>query len=97
MYRTAQPQPQFVKAVAGDKVHQAVAIYYYKNGITPAEAIDTLKASNYLVQLSGTTYKLQGSSVASILTGILIASPAKTKKLSPIDNGTTKEIPNIPA
>lgn len=97
MYRSAQPQPQFTKAVAGDKVHQAVSIYYYKNGVSPAEAIDTLKASNYLVQLAGTTYKLQATSVASILTGILIAGPAKTKKLAPIDNGTNKEIPNIPA
>jgi len=89
-------QAQFVKSVAGDSTHQAVAIYYHTKGVKPSEAIDTLKASNYLVRVAGTVYKLQASSVASILTGILIASPAKSKKLKPIDNGTSSTVPEIP-
>jgi len=89
-------QQPFVKAVAGDKAHQLVAIYYHNKGVTPAEAIDTLKASNYLVNLGGQVVKLQATSVASILTGIEIAKPAKNKKLSPIDNGTSASMPEIP-
>lgn len=92
-----QSPTQFIKAVPGDKIHQLVAIHYYNQGLSPAEAIDTLKASNYFVKVGGQVYKLQASNVASILTGILITKPAKNKKLHPVDNGASHDVPEIPA
>ena len=90
-----QAQP-YIKAVAGDRYHQLIAIYYFKQDVKPSEAVDTLKMSNYFVRMGGELVKLQASSVASILTGITIASPAKSKKLTPVNNGTDSTVPEIP-
>lgn len=57
------------KSIGGDQVHQKVALNYLKQNVTPSEAIKLLKESNYCVSIDGTTYKLQASSVASIMTG----------------------------
>jgi len=85
-----------IKAVSGDSVHQLVAIYYYKAGKSPAEVIEVLKESGYCVKHNNQIYSVQATSIASIMTGIAIANPAKNKKLSPIDNGTDKSVPAIP-
>ena len=84
-----------VKAMAGDSVHQLVAIYYFKQGVSPADVVATLKSSNYVVAIKGVQYHLQASSVASILTGLVIAHPSAKTKLSVVDNGTTPVVPVI--
>ena len=94
MYRNNQTSNS-IKATAGDAVHQTVAIYYYRQGIKPSEAIDILKASNYMVAVKGVQYHVQGSSIANILTGLTIAHPSAKTKLAVIDNGTSTMVPNI--
>ena len=89
-------QAQAIKAISGDSTHQRLAIYYYKKGVSPADAIKVFTQSNYQAIVGGVLYKIQATSIASIMTGIAIASPAKSKKLSPIDNGTDKPVPSIP-
>ncbi len=58
-----------IQAPGGDKIHQMVALSYLKAGISPADAIVTLKESNYVVSIKGQQYKLKASAVASIITG----------------------------
>lgn len=57
------------KAVGGDKTHQMVALSYMKQGTNPIDAMEQLKAANYVVSLNGSKYKIKASSVASIITG----------------------------
>jgi len=88
-------QPQYVKATAGDRAHQLVAISFYHNGIQSRDVVDTLKQSNYIVNLGGQLTKVSASSVASIVTGLEIAHPSAKTKLKPVDNGVSQNIPVI--
>lgn len=58
-----------VTAIGGDATHQMVALSYLKKGVSPMDAMASLKASNYRVAIKGVTYKIKASSVASIMTG----------------------------
>jgi len=89
-------QQQYIKAIAGDKAHQLVAISFYRNGIQSSDVIDTLKQSNYIVNIAGQFTKVSASSVASIVTGLEIAHPSAKTKLKPINNGVgTPSVPVI--
>jgi len=79
-----------IKATAGDAVHQTIAIAMVRRGVKASEVIETLKAYNYIVNIKGVLYKVQATSVASIVTGIEIAisvPKGKVADLHPIDNG----------
>ena len=78
------------KATAGDVVHQTIAIAMVKRGVKAQDVVETLKSHNYIVNLKGVMYKVQATSVASIVTGIEIALPiakGKVADLRPVDNG----------
>lgn len=89
-------QVQVIRTVPGDKIHQVLAIHYYRAGTSPADMIELLKKANYQHMINGQVYYIKSAtSIASIMTGLAIASPAKSKKLSAIDNGTSSSVPNI--
>jgi len=56
-------------AIGGDATHQKVALLYIKQGLSPIDAMNTLKLCNFVVNIGGTKYKVKASSVASIMTG----------------------------
>jgi len=79
-----------IKATAGDVVHQTIAIAMVKRGVKAQDVVETLKSHNYIVNLKGVMYKVQATSVASIVTGIEIAintPKGKVEALRPVDNG----------
>ena len=79
-----------IKATAGDQVHQTIAVTMAKRGVKAQDVVETLKQYNYVVNLKGVLYKVQATSVASIVTGIEIALPiakGKVDSLRPVDNG----------
>lgn len=58
-----------ITAVGGDAIHKKVALSYLKQGIGPESAIEKLKAVHYTVLVNDTKYKVNGASIASIITG----------------------------
>ena len=46
------------KSVGGDRTHQLLAYTYMKQGMSPVDAMDTLRASGYKVAMDGCTYKV---------------------------------------
>ena len=87
---------QTIQTTTGDLVHQILAIHYYRAGTSPAEVIALLKKSNYQHMLNGQVYRIKSATaIANIMVGLAIASPAKSKKLSAIDDGTSSGVPSI--